>query len=768
MFQEEEQEQNQDLMSIDKIEESHTQLVYQIQEITEEKDALKLITQNQLKNINELQEKCEESFIAINQLPENRNIASDRYYEAMTEITKLQNKQLEINELLNLSLKEFDENMQLTNNARILFDSETNIANQRRLIYQSSINEIKCLGEKNIMNLKESINDKSALLETVNKHLNALNVSKISLENELEQISENKSKISLMNNDLRQQCSEVEEEVRKFSEEVKILENDMLSKQDFLNYEMEHLKIELETSNNDLQQLEEELNDISAKIEFIKNENIQFKNKTNEAEMLSNNLRSSLESKRTEINALQTESEKRKIEITNLKNIIKEIGVLATKCSDKEAQIQELIIKKECLMNVSSALKDKLKIINEKIDNDNLKYKAVVDETEENKHMLITVKTRTDQHEKDLDQLKKSSEARISSLSVEIEQLTINNSKLRECITEKEGTIDNQQKELAALKSEIEEKKTTLTEKLEKTKTKNEDLNKKLEEVKLKKEDLMRELQEKKDALNERKIFNETVKNMREKIALEKEKYESIKQSHEKEKQELRSSCNKQLEETIQKLQTLKNEEIKQWETVRDRAGKAEFSYYRVKSQAQRLKAEVSFLNENLKTYNCENEMLKMLIGWINNDVSASDAESTRSKNKENPGVLNDMAFSSVKSDSSFDEETENEQAEDLVIQKYHMSRVHGQEAARDKASYYCVSERPIVISTDNVGGSQVSNNDSSQTKESEHDISINSQESGPSWYNPPSFYQDQAKQNAERKTIKHKIQDTIVIKVSF
>lgn len=75
MFQEEEEE---DLMSIEKIEDSHMQLVYQIQEITEEKDALKLITQNQLKNINELQEKCEESFIAINQLPENRNSASDR------------------------------------------------------------------------------------------------------------------------------------------------------------------------------------------------------------------------------------------------------------------------------------------------------------------------------------------------------------------------------------------------------------------------------------------------------------------------------------------------------------------------------------------------------------------------------------------------------------------------------------------------------------------------------------------------------------------
>lgn len=60
-------------------------------------------------------------------------------------------------------------------------------------------------------------------------------------------------------------------------------------------------------------------------------------------------------------------------------------------------------------------------------------------------------------------------------------------------------------------------------------------------------------------------------------------------------------------QETIQKLQTQKNEEMKRWETIRDRAGKAEFSYYRVKSQAQRLKAEVSCLNENLKTYNCEN-----------------------------------------------------------------------------------------------------------------------------------------------------------------
>lgn len=76
-----------------------------------------------------------------------------RYHEAMTEIMKLQNKQLEINELLNLSLKEFDDNMQLTNNAKILFDSEINIANQRRLIYQSSLNEIKNLGTYDIVNL---------------------------------------------------------------------------------------------------------------------------------------------------------------------------------------------------------------------------------------------------------------------------------------------------------------------------------------------------------------------------------------------------------------------------------------------------------------------------------------------------------------------------------------------------------------------------------------------------------------------------------------
>lgn len=45
-------------------------------------------------------------------------------------------------------------------------------------------------------------------------------------------------------------------------------------------------------SNNELQQLEEELNSITSKIEQQENESVQFKNKINEAKMLSSNLRS--------------------------------------------------------------------------------------------------------------------------------------------------------------------------------------------------------------------------------------------------------------------------------------------------------------------------------------------------------------------------------------------------------------------------------------------------------------------------------------------
>ena len=64
----------------------------------------------------------------------------------MVAITKLQGKQFETNELVNLSLKEFDESMHLINNSKDLFSSEINIANQRLLIYETNIKEMEELG----------------------------------------------------------------------------------------------------------------------------------------------------------------------------------------------------------------------------------------------------------------------------------------------------------------------------------------------------------------------------------------------------------------------------------------------------------------------------------------------------------------------------------------------------------------------------------------------------------------------------------------------
>lgn len=66
-----------------------------------------------------------------------------RFEEAMKLIRVLQNKQIQVNEILNVSLKEFDETLSLVNKAKDQFKGEVELANKRLLIYNSDYTQIK-------------------------------------------------------------------------------------------------------------------------------------------------------------------------------------------------------------------------------------------------------------------------------------------------------------------------------------------------------------------------------------------------------------------------------------------------------------------------------------------------------------------------------------------------------------------------------------------------------------------------------------------------
>lgn len=65
----------------------------------------------------------------------------------MKQVTILQNKHFEVNEILNFCLKEFDDTIALVNNVKQEFCSELQLANQRNLVFKADFKEIKEIGK---------------------------------------------------------------------------------------------------------------------------------------------------------------------------------------------------------------------------------------------------------------------------------------------------------------------------------------------------------------------------------------------------------------------------------------------------------------------------------------------------------------------------------------------------------------------------------------------------------------------------------------------
>ncbi|KAK9511957.1 hypothetical protein O3M35_000513 [Rhynocoris fuscipes] len=544
------------------------------------------IIKKQLENIQELQMKCEEINIFLKQMPQNQQIATERYEETLEAATNVQMKQCEINQTLENAFEQYDCAYQLIESVRENFEGEKKVGKQRMLVYQEDIAEMNKIGETTLLKLQTRIDAKKLLYERAKNNLNKFNC-----DEEIKTLANLENQIK----DLKQKKDELNGTLLKLQEEIKKgLENRDLLQELFAEQKNKALK-SIEELNESTKKEEESLLESELQIEKLKRikeellENInKIRKETASEENNIASLKQDIQNKDTLIEELTEQLSKLKMELSD--------GRTESELEEELKMKQESVMK---LVHDVQQLEEKLLSEEELQDNLQIKYNTSIENQLNKEQELNNVINFRKQLEQKINSVRaeidsvnltiqdnvRSFEEKQKELLNKINQLTIEDNEELSKITKLENDIKIRKEMTEKIKFEVPMKKSELLEKSKKIdEMEQEDREKEqhiLEEI----DKYTRLSAEIRDKTTELENHIEQVKNIKSEISKWREATELCKEQLKEKCEEITNIYNKKIDAKLKEFENLKKTLSIDEDKYNDEKSKIDFQYYSLKNK---------------------------------------------------------------------------------------------------------------------------------------------------------------------------------------
>ncbi|XP_014261252.1 centromere-associated protein E-like isoform X2 [Cimex lectularius] len=570
--------------------------------------SLAQVTAKQLDNMRDLQGKCEAELHALENLPKAKQAAMERYNEGCEQLSNLQAKQIEINDVLDRSMHAYDSNYMLVENVKGGFEERAEYNQKCRIAFNKDVEDMEAVCCATNAMLKQNFSEKKTLLaglkdadssddeslcEEIKMFDMQIGKSSCKLENLERTLSEMKKQWETTKMKSESIKSAMDEENARFAlnlEEWNITWKKEDEKLKEINRELEEKLTSIDqlksTRNNITNRLATErrlFSSLQQELNYLKSEETRLKEEFGKIARVKSDLAETsvfLDEKKTLIDELKTE---RAATVDNFNSLCEEESRLSARLSKCRAAIS---MKKTDLERLQLEMGDLEGLISKKAEG------------------VEDLKRRTNERRNLISQNQASLKKKIAE-----QQLLIYNN--NNTTTSKEKLIKELIKELKLLKIDFVKKEKSVnrsSEELRKIEIQAE--KQKCVQIEI---DMYYEIYNKKmDEKVELEKEIVAVKGLKNEIERKRKLIECISE----EKQKIVQLNNDLLQEEITRLHNLKDELTVKIERQKENISVSQYEFFSVRSELKDIKQDLSIVNAITDLASCENSLFKSFLYW--------------------------------------------------------------------------------------------------------------------------------------------------------
>ncbi|KAF6210930.1 hypothetical protein GE061_014042 [Apolygus lucorum] len=574
------------------------------------------ILKHQLENITELQNACENVSWTLQQLPMLKEQNSLNFNQALGEMQGIKEKLCQLNELIELTVKIYDDNMTFVYSVREDFAEQQRMNEERYLVFDMDVQEFPNMSEELYNRVEKSVKKKRDYCWLLNNYLADVTRS----ENTSKELNVKIDKVYLDASNLNEQLLESESKLELHQRSCEQLKGELLSgKEEFAKKMVDITKREVECTET-LLIVKQNVDETKKQLQSTSNQNIQMKSELATAQQKIGALLEEKQEKVSNHTALKFTLD----ELKNQERTLTESLAGLTRCKQMvvlledevkslEGQFSQKQLKSEELTKQCGDLTEQTAEIHNNIKEATKRIKTIEHEYSKISPDLESLKYTLQKRRMELDSIKKKTSDEIKRVQSEIDQMTTKNDGYCKMFEEYQNQFAKMQQHKELQRATLSEKYNSITQKEERMHS----INEELEECKVESNDLS---EQKKQALE----LKNQVTNYEHELSSGLKELIHINENYKKDFSKTNEMNSKQIEDAMKALENQKQEYLLALEEKSKEISDLETKSKELQTSSVSFKNMLRDATKQAELFGCEQSLLSTFAKWVFEEASPS------------------------------------------------------------------------------------------------------------------------------------------------